>query len=78
MSISEITCRGIFTISPRLITTSSSTFRVLRCRRISAVPVEDWAVADPMGGSEDDFREAREKIEMLVMRLILRVRSGKL
>lgn len=43
-----------------------------------AVPVEDWTVADPMGGSEDDFREAREKIEMLVMNLILRVRLGKL
>ena len=38
----------------------------------------DWAVADPMGGSGGDFREAREKIEMLVMNLILRVRLGKL
>ena len=42
------------------------------------VPVEDWPVDDPMGGSEDDFRQARETIEMLVMRLILRERLGKL
>jgi arsenate reductase len=43
-----------------------------------SVPVEDWQVDDPMGRSEDDFRAAREVIEMLVMRLILRVRLGKL
>lgn len=42
------------------------------------VPVEDWDVEDPYGGSEDDFRAARETLEMLVMRLILRVRLGKL
>ena len=42
------------------------------------VPVEDWQVDDPMGRSEDEFRAAREVIEMLVMRLILRVRLGKL
>ena len=42
------------------------------------VPVEDWQVDDPMGRSESDFRAAREVIEMLVMRLILRVRLGKL
>lgn len=42
------------------------------------VPVEEWRIEDPMGGSEDDFRQAREEIEMLVMRLILRVRLGKL
>jgi arsenate reductase len=46
--------------------------------RTIGVPVEDWEVDDPMGGSEDDFRVARETIEMLVMRLILRVRLGKL
>ena len=42
------------------------------------VPVEDWDIEDPYGGSEDDFRTAREVIEMAVMRLILRVRLGKL
>lgn len=41
-------------------------------------PVEEWDVEDPFGGSEDDFRTAREKIEMLVMHLILRVRLGKI
>ena len=28
------------------------------------VPVENWDVEDPYGGSEDDFRAAREVIEM--------------
>ncbi len=42
------------------------------------VPVENWDIEDPYGGSEDDFRAAREVIEMAVMRLILRVRLGKL
>jgi arsenate reductase len=42
------------------------------------VPVEEWNVEDPMGKSEDEFRKARETIEMLVMRLILRARLGKI
>jgi arsenate reductase len=42
------------------------------------VPVENWNVDDPYGGTEDDFRQAREVIEMAVMRLILRARLGKL
>ena len=42
------------------------------------VPVENWNVDDPYGGTEEDFRQAREVIEMAVMRLILRVRLGKL
>jgi arsenate reductase (thioredoxin) len=42
------------------------------------VPVENWNVEDPYGGTEDDFRQAREVIEMAVMRLILRARLGKL
>ena len=41
------------------------------------VPVENWDVADPYGGAEDDYRTARECIEMLVMHLILRARAGK-
>jgi protein-tyrosine-phosphatase len=41
------------------------------------VPVETWAVEDPYGGTDADYRHAREAIEMLVMRLILRIRSGK-
>lgn len=42
------------------------------------VPVENWDVEDPYGGTEDDFRTVREVIEMAVMHLILRVRTGKL
>jgi arsenate reductase len=42
------------------------------------VPVEDWKVDDPMGKDEDEFRKTRETIEMLVMRLILRARLGKI
>lgn len=41
------------------------------------VPVENWIVKDPFGGLEEDFRRARDEIEMAVMRLILRIRSGK-
>ncbi|MBC7927874.1 MAG: low molecular weight phosphatase family protein [Bryobacteraceae bacterium] len=39
--------------------------------------VETWDVADPMGQDEDFFRSTRDQIEMLVMRLILRIRTGK-
>ena len=42
------------------------------------VPVEEWNVDDPMGKEEDEFRKTRETIEMLVMRLILRARLGKI
>jgi arsenate reductase (thioredoxin) len=41
-------------------------------------PVEDWNVDDPMGRDEDEFRRTRETIEMLVMRLVLRARLGKI
>jgi arsenate reductase len=41
------------------------------------VRVENWSVEDPFGGSDEDYRKAREAIEMLVMRLILRIRAGK-
>jgi arsenate reductase (thioredoxin) len=46
--------------------------------RSLGVPVEDWNVEDPMGKSEEEFRKTREIIEMLVMRLILRARLGKI
>jgi arsenate reductase len=42
------------------------------------VPVENWDVKDPFGGAADDFRRAMEELEMLVMRLILRIRMGKI
>lgn len=44
----------------------------------ASVPVENWDVEDPMGGTEEDFRRASERIEMLVMQLILRIRAGKI
>lgn len=42
------------------------------------VPVENWNVEDPFGGTEEDFRKTRELLEMMVMRLILRARAGKI
>ena len=42
------------------------------------VPVETWNVDDPVRGNEDDFRRTREELEMLVMRLVLRARTGKI
>lgn len=42
------------------------------------IAVENWDVEDPMGGKEEDFRRASEKLEMLVMSLILRIRTGKI
>src|SRR5687767_1567849 len=41
------------------------------------VSVENWDVKDPFGGGPEDFRRAMEQLEMLVMRLILRIRTGK-
>jgi arsenate reductase (thioredoxin) len=40
-------------------------------------PVETWPVRDPFGGTTEDYRRAMEELEMLVMRLILRIRTGK-
>jgi arsenate reductase (thioredoxin) len=45
---------------------------------VDGVPVETWDVKDPYGGDEEEFRRARADIEMKVMHLILRVRTGKL
>lgn len=42
------------------------------------VPVENWSVKDPYGKKEPEFRAARSDIEMRVMQLILRLRTGKL
>jgi protein-tyrosine-phosphatase len=41
------------------------------------VPVEDWAVSDPYGSSESVYRKVCDDIESRVMRLILRIRTGK-
>jgi arsenate reductase (thioredoxin) len=39
--------------------------------------VEDWNVRDPIGESEDVYREVRDQIEQRVMRMILELRSRK-
>lgn len=41
------------------------------------VPVETWDVKDPIGCPDEVFRSTREDIEMRVMQLILRIRTGK-
>lgn len=41
------------------------------------VAVENWNVKDPYGGTMEEYRRARDEIEMAVMRLILRIRTGK-
>ena len=41
------------------------------------IPVENWTVRDPYGGALEDYRRARDEIESAVMRLILRIRTGK-
>ncbi len=41
------------------------------------IPVENWKVKDPYGGTMEEYRRARDEIEMAVMRLILRIRTGK-
>jgi len=40
-----------------------------------AVEVQDWNVEDPIGKDESVYVSARDKIEMLVMRLILELRK---
>ena len=41
------------------------------------VRVETWNVRDPIGESEEVYREVRDLIEQRVMRLILKVRGQK-
>lgn len=43
----------------------------------SRLAVEEWKVRDPVGQSEEVFREVANVIEQLVMRLILELRTGK-
>jgi protein-tyrosine-phosphatase len=40
--------------------------------------VEAWKVHDPIGQSDQVYREVRDRIEGLVMNLILRMRTGKI
>lgn len=39
--------------------------------------VIEWTVRDPMGAREEVYREVRDQIEALVMRLILDLRAGR-
>jgi arsenate reductase len=41
------------------------------------VPVERWEIRDPIGESEDVYREVRDQIEQRVMQLILALRARK-
>lgn len=49
-----------------------------RLTNTGGLPVENWDVKDPYGKKEPEFRAARADIEMRVMQLILRLRTGKL
>jgi arsenate reductase len=40
--------------------------------------VEEWTVTDPIGQSDAVYRDVRDRIESLVMNLILRIRTGKI
>jgi arsenate reductase len=43
----------------------------------TAVPVERWEIRDPIGESEEIYREVRDQIEQRVMQLILAMRVRK-
>jgi arsenate reductase (thioredoxin) len=44
---------------------------------IIKAPVEVWDVRDPIGETEETFREVRDQIEQRVMRLVLSMRGRK-
>ena len=44
----------------------------------TSVPVEDWPIRDPHGRQDEEYRRARDEIEILVMRLVLRARLGQI
>jgi arsenate reductase len=41
------------------------------------VLVETWNIRDPIGESEEVYREVRDQIEQRVMRLVLKLRASK-
>jgi arsenate reductase (thioredoxin) len=41
------------------------------------VPLENWEIRDPIGESEEVYREVRDEIELRVMQLILALRARK-
>lgn len=46
--------------------------------QLPGIKTVDWMVADPYGGPIQGYRTARDRIEMLVMQLILKMRMGKI
>jgi protein-tyrosine-phosphatase len=40
------------------------------------IEVREWTIEDPMGKAEEEFVEARDQIEHLVMRLVLDLRKA--
>jgi arsenate reductase len=40
-------------------------------------PVEEWTVRDPIGESEEVYRQVRDQIEQRVLRLVLAMRARK-
>jgi len=48
------------------------------CLFVPGIPSEDWGIEDPIGKSEDKYREVRDVIETKVRDLAARLRSGKL
>jgi arsenate reductase len=48
------------------------------CLFVPGIPSEDWGIEDPIGKSEDKYREVRDVIGTKVRDLAARLRSGKL
>lgn len=48
------------------------------CPYVPCSHSEDWGLDDPSGGPIEDFRETRDKIKVLVEKLIERVKKGEL
>jgi arsenate reductase (thioredoxin) len=45
---------------------------------IPGMQTVDWVIADPYGGPIEGYRAARDRIELQVMNLILKMRTGKI
>jgi arsenate reductase len=45
---------------------------------IPGMKTMDWVIADPYGGPVAGYRAARDRIEVQVMNLILKMRTGKI
>ena len=45
---------------------------------IRGIETLDWLIDDPYGGSLEGYRTARDRIELQVMNLILKIRTGRI